>query len=228
MSLENVPQHIAIIMDGNGRWAKERGLPRTAGHKEGAEALKRTITACSELGVKYLSVYAFSTENWKRPKEEVNFLQTLLQQVLSKEVNKLSKRGVKLRFLGDMSAFNEKLRHKIKEAEEKTSSNTQHQLNIMLNYGSRDEIVKAVNFAIKEGKELTVEGFNGLLYTEGIPDPELIIRTSGEQRLSNFLLWQAAYSELWFTDAYWPDFNKELLQQAIHDYSLRGRRFGGV
>ncbi len=224
----SVPEHIAIIMDGNGRWAKERGLPRTAGHKEGGEALKRTINACKDLGVKYLSVYAFSTENWKRPEEEVSFLQGLLLQALHNEVKKLAKVGVRLRFLGDLSAFNSELRENMRKAEEATADNSNHQLNIMLNYGSQDEIVRAINQAIKEGKEVTRESFSQLLYTSGIPDPELIIRTSGEQRLSNFMLWQAAYSELWFTDAYWPDFNKELLQQAIDDYNSRARRFGGL
>lgn len=223
-----VPEHIAIIMDGNGRWAKERGLPRTAGHKEGGEALKRTIRACRELGVKYLSVYAFSTENWKRPEEEVSFLQTLLQQALLNEVKKLAKEGIKLRFLGDLSAFSQDLRNKIKEAEELTAGNTEYQLNIMLNYGSRDEMIYAVNVAIKSGQEVTEDIFSSLLYTAGIPDPELIIRTSGEKRLSNFLLWQSAYSELWFTDTYWPDFNKDVLQQAISEYSSRSRRFGGL
>ncbi|MEI7941971.1 MAG: polyprenyl diphosphate synthase [Candidatus Riflemargulisbacteria bacterium] len=223
-----VPEHIAIIMDGNGRWAKERGLPRTAGHKEGGEALKRTIRACRELGVKYLSVYAFSTENWKRPEEEVSFLQSLLQQALLKEVKKLAKQGIKLRFLGDLSAFSADLRNKIKEAEDFTAVNTEYQLNIMLNYGSRDEMINAVNKAIAAGKEISEVDFSDLLYTTGIPDPELIIRTSGEKRLSNFLLWQSAYSELWFTDTYWPDFNKDVLQEAISEYSSRNRRFGGL
>jgi undecaprenyl diphosphate synthase len=223
-----VPEHIAIIMDGNGRWAKERGLPRTAGHKEGGEALKRTIRACRELGVRYLSVYAFSTENWKRPEEEVSFLQSLLHQALLSEVKKLAKQGIRLRFLGDLTAFSEDLRKKIQEAEDLTAVNTEYQLNIMLNYGSRDEIICAVNKAITSGKEVNEADFSNLLYTTGIPDPELIIRTSGEKRLSNFLLWQSAYSELWFTDTYWPDFNKEVLQQAIAEYALRCRRFGGL
>lgn len=223
-----VPEHIAIIMDGNGRWAKEKGLPRTAGHKEGVEALKRTVTACKELGVKFLSVYAFSTENWKRPEKEVKFLQSLLKKMLSKEVDKLAKQGVRLRFIGELSVFSEDLRKNIKEAEDKTITNKDYQLNIMLNYGARDEILKAVNTAIKNGKEVNEEDFSKLLFTADSPEPDLIIRTSGEMRLSNFLLWQSAYSELWFTKVYWPDFNKDILEIAIKDYSLRKRRFGGI
>ena len=228
MNQQTIPEHIAIIMDGNGRWAKQRGIPRTAGHKEGGKALKKIIRACKELGVKQLSVYAFSTENWKRPEEEVSFLKGLLKNALLKEVKKLSKEGVRIRFLGQLDAFEPELVTQIRETEEYTKDNSEHQLNIMLNYGSRAEIVQAVNKAVANGEEITEEIFSELLYTKDIPDPELIIRTSGEQRLSNFLLWQAAYSEFYFTDTYWPDFDKKELEKAIADYSSRKRRFGGL
>jgi undecaprenyl diphosphate synthase len=228
MDYSNIPTHIGIIMDGNGRWAKQRGLPRNAGHKEGAEALKRTVRACKEFGIKYLTVYAFSTENWKRPTTEVKFLKGLLKTLLIKEAKKMIKEGIKIKFLGDLDAFDEQLKAKMLEAEKLSEKNCQYQLNIMLNYGARNEIIKAVNAAIEKQEPITEESFSHLLYTKDIPDPDLIIRTSGEQRISNFLLWQIAYSEFWFTDKFWPNFDKDLLQEALADFASRKRRYGAL
>ncbi len=223
-----IPNHVAIIMDGNGRWAKKKGLPRTLGHKEGIKALKRTIKDAYALGIKYLTAYVFSTENWKRPKEEVEFLMAILDKLIVKEVNELHLRGVKVKFLGELNDLSDALKKKIIWAEELTNSNTKMQLNLLVNYGSRQEIAGAIKKLINNNEEITESNISNNLYTSGIPDPELIIRTGGENRLSNFLLWQAAYSEIWITPEYWPEFNKQLLMAAIEHFSTIDRRFGGL
>lgn len=230
-----LPVHIGIIMDGNGRWAQKRGMMRFYGHKAGVDTVKEVVKASRELGIKYLTLYAFSTENWKRPKEEVNFLMDLLVEYLSKEVDELNKNNVLINFIGDISVLPEKCKAEIDRAQNLTKNNSGLVLNIALNYGGRDEIVKAVKkictkiltkeFTIEEITEQTI---SENLYTKNQPDPDLIIRTSGEKRLSNFLLWQSAYSELWFTEVLWPDFGKENLIEAILYYQTRQRRFGGV
>jgi len=223
----NIPQHIAIIMDGNGRWAEQRGLPRVAGHREGAASLRAVLRACAELGVKYLTVYAFSTENWSRPQEEVDFLMNLFSQTIDREIEELIKNGVRLNFLGRLEKFSESLRKKMYEAMEKTKGNDRITLNVMVNYGGRAEIVDAFNQMLKEGrKEVDEETLKQYLYTKDIPDPDLLIRTANEMRVSNFLLWQIAYSELYVTPVLWPDFRKEQLLAAIEDYQKRVRKFG--
>jgi undecaprenyl diphosphate synthase len=223
----NIPQHIAIIMDGNGRWAEQRGLPRVAGHREGAASLRAVLKACGELGVKYLTVYAFSTENWSRPQEEVDFLMNLFSQTIDREIDELIKNGVRLNFLGRLGKFSENLRKKMYEAMEKTKGNDRITLNVMVNYGGRAEIVDAFNQMLKEGrKEVDEETLKQYLYTKDIPDPDLLIRTANEMRVSNFLLWQIAYSELYVTPVLWPDFRKEQLLAAIEDYQKRVRKFG--
>jgi undecaprenyl diphosphate synthase len=225
------PQHIAIIMDGNGRWAKKRGFPRVEGHRRGANSLKEAVKTCVEVGVKYLTVYAFSTENWKRPKEEVGFLMKLLAVTIEKEVGELDKNGVKLRFLGRISMLPENLRNKISAAEEKTRNNKKLNLSIMLSYGGRAEIVDAFKSIVKKhvkSDTISEELIGENLYTAGIPDPDLLIRTAGEMRISNFMLWQLAYSELWVTDVLWPDFRRENLVDAIEGFGKRTRKFGGL
>jgi len=229
-----VPQHIAIIMDGNGRWAKNRGLPRTAGHAAGAEAFRRIATHCGKLGVKYLTVYAFSTENWKRSEEEVSGIMKLMGRYLDEGLRDMEKNRVRIRFLGDLSRLSPELRQKCLEAEAQ-SENYDVQVNFCFNYGGRMEIVQAAqNFAklVAAGErapeELNEELFQNYLYSADIPDPELIIRPSGEQRISNFLLWQCAYSEFVFMNVLWPDFGPEDLDRAISEYHRRNRRFGGV
>ena len=225
----NIPSHIAIIMDGNGRWAKSRLLPRTVGHQAGVKALKRTIKIAYEIGVKHLSAYVFSTENWKRPKKEVDFLMTILDTIIEKEVKELHEYGVKVNFCGETAELNNKLQKKIAWAEEFTKNNNKLQLNLMVNYGARREIVTAVNKLIQEGSpEISEEDICRNLYAKESPDPELIIRTGGDRRLSNFMLWQGAYSEIWVTKQYWPNFSRKILMKAIEDYSKRDRRFGGL
>ena len=235
LDFDNIPQHIAIIMDGNGRWAKARNLPRTMGHKAGVETIRRVIKEADRLGVKYITLYAFSTENWKRPKDEVNALMKLLVQYLKTEVSELHKNGVVLRVLGDINALVDDCRREIEESIELTKNNTGLVLNFAFNYGGRDEIIRAVKNVVddvQEGKinkeNITQELFANYLYTKDSPDPDLIIRPSGEQRLSNFLLWQCAYSEFWYSNVNWPDFSEKDLQRAIYDYQNRDRRFGGV
>lgn len=231
----NIPEHIAIIMDGNGRWAKKRNMPRNLGHKSGGENVKTITKACSSIGVKYLTLYAFSTENWARPKEEVGALMDLLVFFLKNELKELHKNNVRIRAIGDLSALPDKQRNVLMDAIEKTKENTGLSLILALNYGSRLEITQAVkNIAqsVADGS-LSVDAIDEAcisdhLYTHDIPDPDLMIRTSGEIRLSNYLLWQLAYTEFYFTDAYWPDFDKEALMTAIRVYSSRNRRFGGV
>lgn len=233
LDTSKIPKHIAIIMDGNGRWAKEHGKPRTFGHKHGVDALRRTISACQELSVKYLTVYAFSTENWNRNQREVSFLMKLLRDSINTEIKKFtSANQVKLKFLGRIEQFTPALRKAIADAEEITSKGDGLQLNIMLNYGGRAELVDAVNKIIEtrqsqnSSSKITEETFEDYLYTSGIPDPDLLIRTSGELRISNFLLWQLAYTEFWITPKYWPDFGKDDLIEAIVEYQHRQRRYG--
>ena len=230
----NVPRHIAIIMDGNGRWAKKRGLPRTAGHAAGAEAFRRTANYCRTLGVKYLTVYAFSTENWKRSADEVAGIMRLLGKYLEEALEDMEKNRVRFKFFGDLSRLSPQLQKLCYDAENR-SADYDVQVNFCLNYGGRDEIVKATQAFSKdvaEGKyqpeDLTEELLSSYLYSKDVPDPELIIRPSGEMRTSNFLLWQSAYSEYVFLNVLWPDFQPEDLDQAIAEYCRRNRRFGGV
>lgn len=225
------PQHVAIIMDGNGRWAKQRGLPRLAGHQAGTENLRRIIRACVELGVRYLTIYAFSTENWGRPREEVEGLLKILEVVIEKELKELHEEGVQLKHIGRLEKLPPALRKKVEDAIELTKGNDRLTVVVAFNYGGKDEIVHAVEQLLKENvkpEEVTEEMISSRLFTTGIPDPELIIRTSGEMRLSNFLIWQAAYSEYYVTDAYWPDFDKDELIKALDAYRNRDRRFGCV
>ena len=233
VDLNNLPCHVAVIMDGNGRWAQKRGLPRSAGHKAGAETFRKLGTYCKNLGIDYLTVYAFSTENWKRPKDEVDGIMHLLEQYLHECIDTMEKDGNRLRFLGDLSVLTPELRELIDETNEISSRIEGFQANVCLNYGGRDEILHAVRRyaeAYKAGTapELTEDVFSGYLYSAGIPDPDLIIRTSGEQRLSNFLPWQGAYSELYFTDVLWPDFTERDMDAALAEFQRRDRRFGGV
>lgn len=231
----NMPKHIAIIMDGNGRWAKERNLPRTMGHRAGVETIRRIVKECNRLGVKYLTLYAFSTENWKRPKDEVNALMKLLLEYLRKEVDELHSNNVVVNHIGDISKLPLACQEELIKAYDKTKNNTGVVLSLALNYGGRYEIIHAIKSILaqsKEGKidinDINEESFNNYLYTAGMPDPDLIIRPSGEKRTSNFLLWQSAYSEFWYSNINWPDFTEEDLHQAIKDYQNRDRRFGGV
>lgn len=223
-----LPRHIAIIMDGNGRWAKQRSLPRTAGHKAGAEVFRDIATYCKELGVEYLTVYAFSTENWKRPADEVGAIMGLLKQYLLEAVDTMEKDHIRLKFFGDLSAIAPELQALAAQANELGSHYDGFQANICLNYGGRAEILRAAQRCAEAGEDWTEENFGKYLYSAGIPDPELIIRPSGELRLSNFLLWQCAYSEFYFCDTLWPDFTRAELDRAIVDYQGRDRRFGGV
>ena len=220
-------QHIAIIMDGNRRWAKERNLPSAVGHKKGVDALKTTMRAFDDFGIKYLTVYAFSTENWNRKPEEVNFLMDLLGQTLKNELKEMHENNVVISFIGDTSKLSNKLQKILTDAVETTKNNTGVNLQIAFNYGSRDEIVHAVNSIIKEGlTDITEETISKHLYTAKIPDPDLLIRTGGEMRVSNYLLWQIAYSEFIVIPEFWPDFNKEKLAECITEYKRRNRRFG--
>jgi undecaprenyl diphosphate synthase len=206
-----IPKHVAIIMDGNGRWAKKRGLPRSAGHAQGVKALKNIIEPAGKLGIRYLSVYAFSTENWKRPQDEIETLMNLLLENINKELPEIKEKKIRLRFLGDLKALSESLQKSIQQAEEQTAQNSAMQINIMLNYGARREMIQAIHQAAQSGADLKTikeEEFEKFLYTRDIPDPELLIRTSGELRVSNFLLWQIAYTEIYITPTLWPDFNE--------------------
>jgi len=226
-----MPQHVAIIMDGNGRWALKRGLPRLAGHNAGTENLRRIIKACVEFGVKYLTIYAFSTENWGRPREEVIGLMRILENVIDKELNELSEQGVQIRHLGRLDQLAPALQEKVMDAVETTKQNTTLILNVAFNYGGRDEIVNAIQQMLRDGVQpdtVTPELVGKYLYTAGVPDPDLIIRTSGELRISNFLIWQAAYSEWYVTPTYWPDFGKEEFRKALDEFADRDRRYGKV
>ena len=228
VDMSRLPRHIAIIMDGNGRWAKKRGLPRTAGHKVGAEVFRKIATYCKNLGVEYLTVYAFSTENWKRPAEEVDTLMALFKNYMLEAIDTMERDHIRLQFFGDMSAVSPELQALVERTNEMCRHIEGFQANICLNYGGRDEILHAARECTAAGEELTEENFAKHLYSAGVPDPELIIRPSGEIRLSNFLLWQCAYSELYFCDTLWPDFDERTLDAAIIDYQKRDRRFGGV
>jgi undecaprenyl diphosphate synthase len=228
-TLTRIPTHVAVIMDGNGRWAAGRGLPRLAGHRAGTENLRRIIRACAEFGVKYFTIYAFSTENWGRPQEEVDGLLHILEDVIDHELAELHAEGVRLRHIGHLDPLNPGLREKILNAIELTRNNTVLTVNLAFNYGGRDEIVCAIRDMIRDGitpEEVTSNLVDNYLFTNGVPDPDLIIRTSGEMRISNFLIWQAAYSEWYFTQSYWPDFDREEFHKALVDYSARERRFG--
>ena len=214
-------------MDGSGRWAKKRGLPRIAGHREGAESLRAVLKTCGEIGVKYLTVYAFSTENWRRPKPEVEFLMQLFSRTIKREIDSMMKNEVKLNFLGRISKFSPALKKNMKEAAERTKDNCRITLNIMVNYGGRAELTDAVQAIIDKGQiKVDEETINQHLYTKGMPDPDLLIRTASEMRISNFLLWQIAYSEIYITPSFWPDFRKEQLMEAIAEYQKRVRKFG--
>lgn len=222
-------KHIAIIMDGNRRWAKEHFLPSMMGHKKGVEALKKVTRACDDFGVKYLTLYAFSTENWNRKQEEVDFLMDLLATTLKSELKELNENNVKMNFIGNLKALNQNLQNILTESKEVTKNNTGVVLTVAINYGSRDEIVHAVKNIIKDGKkedEITQDLISKYLYTSDIPDPDFLIRTSGEKRISNYLLWQIAYSEIYITETYWPEFDKEHLSKAIIEFGLRQRRYG--
>jgi len=229
--VEKLPKHVAMIMDGNGRWALSRGLPRLAGHKAGTENLRRVIRATVEFGIKYLTIYAFSTENWGRPPEEVKGLMYILEDVIDRELNELHKEGVQLRHIGRLEMLAPTLQEKVLDAIDVTKNNDRLILNIAFNYGGRDEIVQAIQRIIKDGippEKVTDELVNQYLYTKGVPDPDLIIRTSGELRISNFMIWQAAYSEWYVTPTYWPDFNKEEYRRALETFASRDRRYGKV
>jgi len=235
VDLSRLPRHIAIIMDGNGRWAKARGLPRTAGHAAGAETFRTIATYCRELGLEYLTVYAFSTENWRRPVEEVSAIMDLLRKYLLEAIADMEKEKVRFRFLGDLTPLPQELRQLCEEIQARSAGFGGCQVNICLNYGARDEILRAARtFAAdcaagnRKPGELNGALFSNYLWSSGIPDPELVIRPGGEKRLSNFLLWQSAYAELYVTDVYWPDFTKEDLRKALAEYQHRNRRFGGI
>ena len=233
INLEKLPTHIAIIMDGNGRWAKQKGEMRIFGHKNGVKAVRDCTEACAELGVKYLTLYAFSSENWNRPKFEINALMELLVSTINKETKTLNDNDIRLTAIGDLKSLPSSCYRELMNAIENTKNNKRMTLVLALSYGSRNEIVDAVKIiaeAVKEGniepEEITEQNITDTIYTAGIPDPELLIRTSGEHRISNFLLWQLAYTELYFTETLWPDFGKEELYEAIIDYQNRERRFG--
>lgn len=223
-----LPRHIAIIMDGNGRWAKKRGLPRTAGHKVGAETFRKIALYCKALGVEYLTIYAFSTENWKRPTDEVSTLMSLLKKYMQEAIDTMERDQMKLRFFGDLSALSPELQALAHKANEVADRVEGFQANLCINYGGRDEILHAARECAAAGEEMTEENLERHLYSAGIPDPELIIRPGGELRLSNFLLWQCAYSEFYFCDTLWPDFGERDLDEAIVAFQQRDRRFGGV
>jgi undecaprenyl diphosphate synthase len=226
---EKIPTHIGIIMDGNGRWALARGLPRMAGHRAGTENLRRIIEACIEFGIKYLTIYAFSTENWGRPNAEVQGLMRIFENVIDSEIQELHDQGVRLRHLGRLDRLRPSFREKVLEAMEYTKDNDRLILNIAFNYGGRDEIVCAIQAMIRDGvkaEQVSDEMVSQYLFTAGVPDPDMIIRTSGELRGSNFLIWQGAYSEWYFPATYWPDFDRQELLKALEEYSRRERRYG--
>ncbi len=230
-----IPQHVAIILDGNGRWAKSKGMPRNYGHQQGSKNVEEVCRIAHEMGIKYLTVYAFSTENWKRSQEEVSALMSLLKLYLKTRLKSAKKNRMRVRIIGDISALDEGLQKSIREVEESTKGFDGLNFQIALNYGSRDEITRAVKKMMQDceagvvsSDEVTEEKIESYLDTGGIPDPDLLIRTSGEQRLSNFLMWQLAYTEFYFCDVHWPDFSKQDLEKAIEKYNSRERRFGGI
>ncbi|CCQ93046.1 undecaprenyl pyrophosphate synthase [[Clostridium] ultunense Esp] len=235
IDLDRIPKHIAIIMDGNGRWAKKRFLPRTAGHQEGMKRVIEIVEVAEKLDIKYLSLYAFSTENWKRPKEEIESLMKLLVQYIRNELDRIHKNNVRIQTMGDLSKLPRLAREEVERAVEKTKNNSKMILNIGLNYGGRDEIIRGIKNILEDVKmgklkedHIDEKVLNNYLYTYNMPDPDLLIRPSGELRLSNFMLYQIAYTEFWFSDIYWPDFKEEHLYKAIIDYQSRNRRFGGI
>lgn len=229
IALSKLPEHVAVIMDGNGRWAKKRSLPRVFGHKQGVKTVKEIVKASASLGIKVLTLYAFSTENWKRPASEIEALFSLLISFLNSEFDELHSNGIKLRILGDLEKFPENIRTSVTKACEKTAGNSKMELNIALNYGARQEIIRAFGKLGQAGiTNPSEEDVAKFLYTAGQPDPDLLIRTSGELRISNFLLWQIAYSEIYVTDKLWPDFKKEDLEEAIAEFQKRERRYGAV
>ena len=223
-----IPSHIAIIMDGNGRWAKERGLNRTAGHEEGSSTVRKITTYCANIGVKYLTLYAFSTENWERPKLEVEFLMKLLEKYLKKELEVYIKNNIKFKAIGDLSRFSKSLQKTISDTEKKTSVCTGLTQVLALNYGSKNEIIRAIKKLNELNLEVTEENLESCLDTAGMNDVDVLIRTSGEVRLSNYLLWQNAYAEMFFTKTYWPDFSETELNEILSEFSKRERRFGGI
>jgi len=229
--LTKIPQHVAIIMDGNGRWAAKRGLPRLAGHRAGVENIQRVLEGCADYGVKILTLYAFSTENWSRPQEEVQGLLRILEEVIDRRTQEFHEKGVQLRHLGQLEGLSDSLKAKVRYAIDLTRNNDKGILNIAFNYGGRSEIVEAARRIIQAGiapQSLDENLFSRYLYTAGLPDPDLIVRTAGEMRLSNYLIWQAAYAEYYSTPTLWPDFDKQEFHKALHAYSQRVRRFGGL
>lgn len=224
----SLPNHIAIILDGNGRWAKKRGLPRNLGHKKGVETLVKIVRYCSELGIKNLTVYAFSTENWNRPKEEVDYLMNLIEDNFEDLDKRLNNRNIKLKVIGEKNRLRDSIKNIINEVEIKTKNNTGMIFNIAFNYGSKDELINAFKEMIKDKVILSKENVDKYLYTSESKDVDLLIRTSGEKRISNFLLWQIAYAEMYFTNVLWPDFSKKELNKALESYQNRDRRFGGI
>ncbi len=233
IDLDRLPRHIAVIMDGNGRWAKRRRLPRIAGHRAGIRAVREVVEACARLGVPFLTLYAFSVENWKRPHSEVRLLMSLLREYLKKEVNELNRQNIRLGVIGRIGELPKVVQHDLEQALERTSRNTGLRLTLALNYGSRAELVDAVRQLAEQLRHnghvaIDEQSISRLLYTRDMPDPDLVVRTSGEMRLSNFLLWQAAYAEIWVTDVLWPDFTQKYLFQAIIDFQKRERRYGGL
>ncbi|MBQ3600680.1 MAG: isoprenyl transferase [Lachnospiraceae bacterium] len=235
MSEKIIPQHVAIILDGNGRWAKKRFMPRNMGHVQGAKTVEKVCEDAYDLGIKYLTVYAFSTENWKRSEDEIGALMKLLDKYLQDCLERSSKNNMRVRVIGDVTRLSTGLQEKIAELEEKSSVNTGLNFTVALNYGGRDEMIRAMKKMVNDvennnisAEDISEEKFSSYLDTKGIPDPDLMIRTSGEQRISNFLLWQMAYSEFYFTDVLWPDFDKSELEKAIAHYAKRDRRYGGV
>lgn len=228
MSSNNFPEHIAIIMDGNGRWAKQRGLKRTAGHEEGAKVVRDISEYCAKIDVKYLTLYAFSTENWTRPKLEVEFLMKLLEKYLKNELNTFLQNNIRFKAIGDLDKFSKSLQNIIKEIEEKTAKNSALTQVLALNYGSKDEIIRAIKKLNEKNLEVNEQNFESCLDTYFMPNVDLLIRTSGEVRLSNYLLWQNAYAEMFFTPTLWPDFKADELDDILSDFIKRERRFGGV
>ena len=231
----NIPNHVAIILDGNGRWAKSKGMPRNYGHTMGAKNVETVCKAANELGIKYLTLYAFSTENWNRPDAEVNALMNLLESYLKNCIKTADKNNMRVRVIGDINRLSDNFQNRIKELEEKSASNTGLNLTIAINYGSRDEMLRAMKQVISDHdngllniNDLDADKFSSYLDTKDLPDPDLLIRTSGEQRLSNYLLWQLAYTEFYFTDVPWPDFHKAELEEAVRAYNNRDRRFGAL
>ncbi|QUH26317.1 isoprenyl transferase [Serpentinicella alkaliphila] len=231
LDLEKIPRHISIIMDGNGRWAKAKKMPRALGHRAGVESLKNIVQTAGDIGIEYLSLFAFSTENWSRPEQEVSALMMLLKEFLRKEAMRLHKSNVKIMTIGNIEKFPEDIVNEINEVKELTKHNSKLHLIIALNYGGRDELIRAIKKIMSENNssdDINEELIQSHLDTKDIPDPDLLIRTSGEYRISNFMLWQTAYTEFWFTDTYWPDFTGQDLISAIEDYQKRDRRYGNV